>query len=177
MKRIKTKLTISILTVLLITASCGLLKKSQVDKPFSTKTENAVFPQPVGYVNDFENILTEQEEKELTAIIKKHEAQTTDQIAIVTLTSLEPYDNIDDYSLDLANYWGVGQKEKNNGVLIALGKDLREIRIQNGYGIEKRLTDTETKIIIDEIMIPYLKKDQYFEGLKKGIEAIIEELK
>lgn len=156
--------------------SCGLFNKSQKDKPFTPKTENAIFPKPIGLINDFENILTEVEEKELTAIIKEHESKTTDQIAIVTLTTLEPYENINDYSFDLANHWGVGQKDKNNRVLIALGKNLRAIRIQNGFGIEKRLTDTETKKIIDELMIPEFKVNNYFLGLKKGVEAIIKKL-
>lgn len=170
------RITITILTLVLMTASCGLFKKSQKDKPFAPKTESEFFPKPVGFINDFENILSEREEQELTELIKEHESRTTDQIAIVSLTSVEPYENIDDYSFDLANYWGVGQKDKNNGILIALGKDLRKIRIQNGIGIEKRLTDTETKKIIDEVMIPEFKKDNYFTGLKKGVEAIIDEL-
>lgn len=136
-----------------------------------------MFPKPTGYVNDFENILTDAEEQELTTLIRELESQTTDRISIVTLTSLDPYDNIDDYSLDLANYWGVGQKDKDNGILIAIGKELRKIRIQNGFGIEKRLTDAETKRIIDEVMIPEFKNDKYYKGLKKGVEAIIQELK
>jgi uncharacterized protein len=159
-----------------LTVSCGPFNKSQKDKSTSSKTESSIFPKSTKYINDFENILTEQEAKELTEILKEHESRTTDQIVVVTLTSLEPYENIDDYSLELANYWGVGQKDKNNGILIALGKDLRKIRIQNGVGIEKRLTDIETKKIIDEVMIPEFKKDNYFIGLKKGIIAIIEEL-
>jgi uncharacterized protein len=177
MKQLKTIFSTTILTILLVTTSCGVFKKSQSDKTASTKTETSIFPKSIGYVNDFENILTDEEEKELTSLINGLESQTSDQISIVTLTNLEPYDNIDDYSLDLAKYWGVGQKDENNGILIALGKELRKIRIQNGYGIEKRLTDVETKKIIDEVMIPEFKNDQYFEGLKKGVEAIIEELK
>lgn len=165
------------LTVILLVNSCGLIKKPQKTELFTTKTESKIFPQPIGYINDFEDILTDEQEMKLTIIIKNHEQETTDQIAIATLTSLEPYENIDDYSLDLANYWGFGQKNKNNGILIALGKGLRKIRIQNGYGIEERLTDMETKRIIDDIMIPEFKKDKYYEGLKKGLEAIIEELK
>jgi uncharacterized protein len=176
MTRNSIKFTITLLTLVLMTSSCGLFNKSQKDKPFTPKTAHAVFPKPIGFINDFENILSEDEEKELTAIIKEHESKTTDQIAIVTLTSIGPYENIDDYSFDLANYWGVGQKDKNNGVLIALGKNLRAIRIQNGFGIEKRLTDTETKRIIDEWMIPKFKENSYFLGLKKGVEAIINEL-
>ncbi|HKK38348.1 MAG TPA: TPM domain-containing protein [Cryomorphaceae bacterium] len=175
MKKLKSIFSAITLTILLVTASCGVIKQS--DKTANTKTETSIFPKPTGYVNDFENILTDAEEKELTALIKGLESQTSDQISIVTLTGLEPYDNIDDYSFDLANYWGVGQKDKNNGILIAIGKELRKIRIQNGFGIEKRLTDAETKRIIDEVMIPEFKNDNYFEGLKKGVEAIIQELK
>jgi len=85
--------------------------------------------------------------------------------------------SIDDYSLDLANYWGAGQKGKSNGILIAFGKGIRKIRIQNGYGIEKRLTDEETKKIIDLYMIPKFKDDKYYEGLKDGLSAIFQELK
>ena len=177
MTRNSIKFTIVLLTLVLMTSSCGFFKKSQKEKPFTLKTENINFPKSIGYINDFENILTDQEEKELTAIVKEHELKTTDQIAIVTLTNIEPYDNIDDYSFDLANYWGVGQKDKNNGILIALGKNLRAIRIQNGIGIEKRLTDTETKKIIDEVMVPEFKENNYFIGLKKGVVAITEELK
>ena len=177
MKKLKTIFSATTLTILLITASCGVFKKSQSDKTADTKKETSTFPKPTGYVNDFENILTDAEEKELTTLIKELESQTSDQISIVTLTSLEPYDNIDDYSLDLANYWGIGQKDKNNGILIAIGKELRKIRIQNGFGIEKRLTDAETKRIIDEVMVPEFKNDKYFEGIKKGVEAIIQELK
>ena len=129
------------------------------------------------YINDFEGILSDEQEKELTDLIKKHEQQTTDQIVIVTLTTLKPYENIEAYSLDLANEWGVGHKNKNNGVLIALGIGLRKIRIQNGYGIEKRLTDTETKKIIDEIITPAFRAGNYYEGLSRGLKAIIEELK
>lgn len=176
MKQLKLIFTFAILAALSTTTSCGLLKKSQSNESFSVNSESTVLPKPVGFVNDFEKILTAQQEMELTKTVKKHEANTTDQIAVVTFKSLEPYSSIDDYSLDLANYWGVGQKEKNNGVLIALSRGLRKIRIQNGYGIEKRLTDMETKKIIDEIMIPEFKNDKYFEGLKMGIEAIIQKL-
>lgn len=175
MKRLTTIFSAIALTILLITASCGVFKQS--DKTANAETETSMLPKPTGYVNEFENILTDAKEKELTTLIKGLESQTSDHISIVTLTGLEPYDNIDDYSLDLANYWGVGQKDKNNGILIAVGKELGKIRIQNGFGIEKRLTDAETKRIIDEVMIPEFKNDNYFVGLKRGFEVIIEELK
>lgn len=135
-----------------------------------------MLPKPIDFVNDFEKILTKQEVKELTKIILRHEKKTTNQISIVTVKSISPYKEMFDFSFDLGNYWGVGQKDKNNGVLIVVSKELRKIRIQNGEGIEKILTDEETKTIIDNEMIVEFKNDNYFEGLKKGLESIIIEL-
>lgn len=176
MDRSSVKPLIAILIVTLITGSCAGPKGSKGDEHHVDSTENSTFPEPIGYVNDFEDILTEQEEQELTRMIMAHEALTTDQISIVTLTSITPYDNIYDYSLALANYWGVGQKGKNNGILIALRTEHREIRIQNGSGIEDRLTDAETQAIIEDVIIPRFKDDAYYEGLREGLEAIIGEL-
>lgn len=162
--------------IIIITVSCACSQRSIGTDAAHSSTENSTFPEPIGYVNDFEDILTEQEEQELTRMIKAHEDRTTDQIAVVTLTSIKPYDTMEAYSLDLANYWGVGQKGKDNGILIALSKEQREIRIQNGPGIEKRLTDAETQAIIEDVIIPRFKDDDYYEGLRKGLEAIIGEL-
>lgn len=176
MKPSKIYLSLIALAIILVGASCGLFTHSRGVKVVTAGGEKVIFPQYTGFVNDFEDILTAQEEQELTAIIEKHKAKTTDQIAIVTLTSIDPYQNIDDYSLALARHWGVGQKDKNNGMLIALGKGLRAIRIQNGRGLESRLSDAATKKIVDELMIPEFKNDQYYLGLKKGLEALVNQL-
>ena len=164
--------------ILLVTAaqfsSCGLLKKTAV--PFNPTTTHKTFPKPVGYVNDFENILSKREEKELGVIIKAHERQTTNQIAIITIQDYQPYSSLMEYAIDLANYWGVGHKNKNNGVVMVFGKNIREIWISNGSGIETKLSDFDTKKIIDEIIIPQFKKGDYFLGTKNGLLAIIEKL-
>jgi uncharacterized protein len=158
-------------------SSCQLFYKVPSKSTSKSSKEKSVFPEAIGYVNDFENLLSVEEEELLTKIVKEHEAKYGDQIVIVTLTSIAPYENINDYSLALANAWGVGQKGKNNGVLIAFSKELRAIRIQNGFGIEKRLTDAETASIIDTHMIPAFKEDKYFLGLKNGVKAILLELR
>ncbi len=165
----------SLLALLLLSTACGVFQSSE--RPFRVKYKDKSLPRPKGYVNDFEKILSSEQEAVLTALVKSHEKETSDQIAIVTVSTLEPYDNLDDLSLDLANYWGVGQEDKHNGVLIAIGRELRVVGIQNGFGIEKRLSDAETQRIISEVMIPQFKENQHYEGLKKGVEAIIAELK
>ena len=141
------------------------------------KPTNFKFPDKNGFVNDFENIFTSDQILELNQIIKKHEKETSNEIAVVTIMTYAPYDNLFDYSLDLGNYWGIGKKNKNNGVLIVFGKQIREIRIQVGYGLEKKLKDDEAKKIIDDVIIPEFKKGDYFSGIKKGLYEIIKEIK
>jgi uncharacterized protein len=134
------------------------------------------FPDKLGYVNDFEKVFSSEQILELNKIIEKHEKETTNQIVIVSIDSFAPFETLFDYSLKLANYWGVGQKDKNNGIAIVFGKQIRQIRIQVGYGLEKKLKDEEAKKIIDNIMIPDFKNGDYFMGIKNGLTEIIKEI-
>lgn len=167
------KILFLLLTITQI-ASCGVFKTGIPFRPAAEHHND--LPKPTGYVNDFESIFSRKEKKALTAIIKSHEKQTTNQIALVTIKSYKPYSSLMDYSVDLANYWGVGQKNKNNGIVIVFGKEIREIWISNGSGIEAKLTDFETKKIIDEVILPEFKQGNYFLGSKKGLLAIIDQL-
>jgi uncharacterized protein len=139
-------------------------------------TANVEFPIPVGFINDFDNILSEEQEATLLDVVKQHQEATSNEIAIVTLTSLQDYSGLEEYSLDLANHWGVGQKDKNNGVLIALYMKDRRIWIHNGDGIMHKLTDDETLEIITKVMVPEFKKNDFYTGFQKGIKEIIREL-
>jgi len=136
-----------------------------------------LIPSAVGLVNDFGYYFTAQQADTLSQIILQNEKKTSNQIAIVTFNSL-PIDaqDFDAFTKVLANKWGVGQKDKNNGVTIALCKALRKIRIQNGYGISNKLTDANTKIIIDQVIFPEFIKGDYYIGIKKGLLKIIEVL-
>jgi uncharacterized protein len=130
-------------------------------------------PGYVGYVNDFENILSEKQEKELSEIIERFEKRSSNQIAIITVDSITPYTNMKDYATSLANKWGVGQKVKNNGLLIVISSKLRQSRIATGLGTEKVLTDQMCQRIIDEHMIPHFRKGEYFKGLQEGLTELI----
>ena len=134
-------------------------------------------PVPTGYVNDYAGLFTDEQKDSLTSIISEHEKQTTNQIAIAIFDTLKiPTDSFDSYTLHIFNNWGVGQKDKNNGVLITICLKMRMIRIQNGYGIEKKLSDSETKQIIDSIIIPEFKNGDFYEGTKKAVLAIIKKI-
>ena len=141
---------------------------------YSQSDSVQIFPKYTGWVNDFENILTDEQETELAETIAAFNLETGVEIAIVTLAPGDMIINdLQAYSLALAQHWGVGQKDRNNGVLIAISKGKREIRIQNGLGIENVMSDAETKKIIDLYFIPGFKKGDYFAGTKSGLEQII----
>ncbi|QTD36237.1 TPM domain-containing protein [Polaribacter batillariae] len=131
------------------------------------------FPEKRKEVNDFEFIFKVDEIENLTKIIRDYERKTTNQIAIVSISSTGKYKDFDKYAIDLSNYWGVGQKNKDNGLTIVFSKKLRRIRISTGNGTEKILTDKICKTIIDQIIIPEFKTGNYYEGIQKGLVALI----
>jgi uncharacterized protein len=135
------------------------------------------YPTAIGFVNDFARLFTNEQIHRLDSIIIQHEKATTNQIAIVTFDTI-PIEKteFDDFTLALANYWGVGQKEKNNGVLIALCTTMKKIQIQNGRGVEKIISDSTTKKIIDEEMLLPFKQENYYQSSLQGLTAIIKKL-
>ncbi|KAB8152661.1 hypothetical protein EZY14_012630 [Kordia sp. TARA_039_SRF] len=135
------------------------------------------FPTLKGSVNDYDNILSKKQEADLLQLIQKHKATTTDEIVIVTLTSLQGYSGLVEYSLDLSNHWEIGEENKNNGVLIALYMKDRRIWIHNDVGVMHKLTDEEALEIINQVIVPEFKKNDFFTGFEKGIQEIIKELK
>lgn len=127
-------------------------------------------PTPQGYVNDYENIYSDREEAVLDSLIRAFENKTTIQIVVITFdTTMTTRDSLDALTLHIGNAWGVGQKDKNNGVTIGISRGYRRITIRNGYGIEKILTNDETKQIIDTAFIPDFRASRYFEGTYNGL--------
>lgn len=131
------------------------------------------FPsKPINYVTDIANILSDEEEQSLNNKLKSFEDSTTNQIFVYLASSLNG-SNIDDYSQKLFHTWHIGQKEKNNGVLISIFIDDHKFRIQTGYGLEGVLPDIVTKHIQDNDMRPLFKENKYYEGIDKGVDQLI----
>lgn len=132
---------------------------------------------PLGWVNDFENIFTDKQEQKLTRLITDFEKKTSVEIAVLTIGSdVVSQDKFDAYVLTLANRWGLGKAGKDNGVMIGISAGQRYMSVQNGYGVEKQLTDAETKRIIDNDFIPKFKRGKYFKGTQAGLKAVMKEL-
>ena len=134
------------------------------------------FPEPLSparLVNDFENILGEQEKATLESKLQAYNDSTSSQITIVTIADLQGYAE-GDYANRLFEKWKIGQKGKDNGVLILISKAERAGWIEVGYGLEAKVPDGVAKGIIDESMIPYFRQGKYYEGLDAGIDVIIQ---
>ncbi len=138
---------------------------------------NDTLPSPKNYVNDYENLFTPPQEDSLNQLINLFEKLTSNQIAIVSFDStMVSKQNFDELTLRLANAWGVGDKDKNNGILIGICAGYKKIRIQNGKGIEKILSNSTTQNIIDSSFIPYFKQADYFSGALNGVKTIMQKL-
>ena len=130
------------------------------------------FPALSGRVVDEANILTTAQKRQITDQLKAHEEKTGDQVVVVTLKSLQG-NEIEEYGYQLGRYWKIGQKEKNNGVLLIVAPNERKVRIEVGYGLEGKLTDALSKVIIENDIIPSFKKGNMQEGILKGTQSIL----
>lgn len=133
------------------------------------------FPPLTGRVVDDAHILSPDTQEKLTALLAQEEKQTGNQIVVATLASLQGA-TIEQYGYQLGRAWGIGQKGKNNGALLIVVPSTHAVRIEVGYGLEGELTDAQSRIIIDEFMLPAFRRGDYDSGVTAGTEAIIKVL-
>lgn len=143
---------------------------------FTLLSAEPAFPELTSRVVDDASLFSITQKAELESVLENHENNTSNQIVIVTLKSLDGYD-IRDYGLELGRAWGIGQKDKNNGVLLIIAPNERKVSIEVGYGLEGALPDATAKSIIDQRILPYFKEGDYFGGAKFGLDAIISAIK
>lgn len=129
-------------------------------------------PNPPKLVNDFAGVLSAEQSAALEYKLSKYNDTTSTQIAIVIEKSIEN-DEAFDYAIRLAESWGIGQKGKNNGLLIYVALQERKVRILPGYGLEATVTDAYAKRVIEEVIKPAFKNQQYYEGLDNATTYLI----
>jgi len=127
---------------------------------------------PPRLVNDFADVLSDEQERELEQKLISYEDSTSTQVAVVLVKSLDG-DDVADYAVKLALKWKIGTK-KDNGVLFLAAIDDHKTRIEVGYGLEGVLPDITTKRILTEDVKPYFKQQQYYEGIDLATNHIIE---
>ncbi len=130
-------------------------------------------PPPDRLVNDWADILNPAEEARLERKLVDYADTTSTQIAIVIDSTLHGQD-IFDYSFRIAESWGIGQRGKDNGILIYLSIGDRKIFIHTGNNVEGPLPDALVKRIIENIMVPAFRRGRFYEGLDRAVDVIIE---
>src|SRR5690606_29580907 len=130
------------------------------------------FPPLTGRVVDNADLLDARTERELTELLAAHEQATTNQVVVVTLSNLQGQ-VIEDFGYQLGRAWGIGQKDKDNGVILLVAQEERRVRIEVGYGLEGTLTDAISANIIHSIILPKFKQAQFNDGIREGTLAII----
>lgn len=156
---------VAFITVLVCFFSC----KSKETSNFTTLPKN--INQEV--VHDLATIFNTSEKQALTNKIIAYEAQTTNEIAILTIDSISPYQEPLKYARDVSNLWGIGKKQSNNGLLLLFSMHDRQMAIATGYGTEKILTDEICQEFITTILIPKFKTGDYFEGVNTCLDNIM----
>jgi uncharacterized protein len=128
-----------------------------------------------GRVVDDANIISDEAQARLTATLKAHEDATTNQVVVLTVTTISGQ-SIEEYAVKVFEAWKLGNKEKDNGVLVVVVPEDRKMRIEVGYGLEGVLPDGAAGEIIRTWMTPAFKAGNYEKGLEDGVAAIISRL-
>lgn len=133
------------------------------------------------YVFDYANIIDEIDETKMQKIAKAIDDKTTAQVVVVTVNDLNNME-IEDYALQLFRSWGIGDKEKNNGVLILVNRESivnnqrGRIRIEVGYGLEGAINDAKAGAILDNYAIPAFESENYSKGIYDTFMAVCSEV-
>ncbi|MGD8559115.1 MAG: TPM domain-containing protein [Gammaproteobacteria bacterium] len=130
------------------------------------------FPELTGRVVDKAGLLSASSKSQLITALEQHEQATTNQVVVVTVNSLQGY-TIEEYGYQLGRHWGIGQGERDNGVLLIVAPNERKVRIEVGYGLEGTLTDALSHNIIQSRILPNFRKNNYDNGIVQGTTAII----
>lgn len=154
------KLFVTLLTLLVLPALVGAFE---------------VPARPTTFVSDYANMLSPEEKTELENKISAFEKATTNEIAVVTIPSLEGKD-IADVAQQIFTTWGIGKVDKNNGVILLISLSDRQTRIQTGYGVEGDLTDLGTSYIQSELITPAFRDGLYAKGIGDAVDAMVASL-
>jgi uncharacterized protein len=127
---------------------------------------------PKGAVNDFAGMLLPNEVEGLELKLDNFNKQTGNTIVIATINNLGG-DTVENFAVQLFKDWGIGERGKDNGVLLLVSKEDREMRIEVGYGLEGALTDAQSFWLIRDVLTPAFKNGDYAGGLNGAVDKII----
>jgi uncharacterized protein len=133
------------------------------------------FPALSGRVVDDAGVLSASTQTELTDMLAAHERATGEQVVVVTLASLQGFP-IEDYGYQLGRYWGIGEKGKNTGAILIVAPKEHKVRIEVGYGLEGKLTDAQSRMIIETDVVPNFRRGDFNAGVVAATTSILKVL-
>ncbi|MGD2270767.1 MAG: TPM domain-containing protein [Desulfobacterales bacterium] len=129
-------------------------------------------PQLKGRVNDYAGMLSAHTERRLDETLRRLEQTDSTQIVVFTIPSLQG-ENLEAFSIRVAEQWEIGQKGLDNGAILLIAKKERKIRIEVGYGLEGRLTDLVSGQVIRNVIVPQFRAGNIDQGVMDGVQAMI----
>lgn len=129
-------------------------------------------PRLTGRVNDYAGMLSPDATARIEQKLAGFERDQSTQIVVLTIPSLQG-DDIDQFAIRVADQWKIGQKGKDNGVILILAQAERKVRIEVGMGLQGVLPDITAGRIIRDVMRPYLKNNNFDQGIEAGVDAIM----
>jgi uncharacterized membrane protein YgcG len=124
-----------------------------------------------GRVNDLAGMIGATDEARIEERLQALEEETGAQVVVLTIPSLEG-ENLEDYSLRVAEQWQLGQAEADNGVLLLIARDDRKMRLEVGYGLEGTLPDALCRRVLDDVLRPRFQQGDFTGGIEAGTEAV-----
>jgi uncharacterized protein len=129
------------------------------------------FPPLTGRIVDEAHLLSSEDRRALEGDLQALQDKSTDQLVVYTTRSLQGYP-IEDFGYQLGRSWGIGQKGKDNGVILIVAPNERKVRIEVGRGLEPQLTDLMSHLIIDNAILPAFRRNDFSGGIKAGVRDI-----
>ena len=140
----------------------------------SLQAAEVIPPKPAAYFNDYANVVPKEKALALNEKLAQFERETSNQIVVAVFPKMESDSDVFDYTYRVKEQWGVGQKGTNNGAVLFVFVQDRQMFIQVGYGLEGALPDITAKDITEHVVKPRFKEGDYAGGLEAGINAIIQ---
>jgi uncharacterized protein len=138
------------------------------------RASEVIPPAPAHYFNDYAGAVSSGTAADLDAQLTQFERGTSNQIVVAIYPQMQSDSSIEDYTVRVAQSWGVGQKDRKNGVVLFVFINDRRTYIQVGYGLEGALPDATCHQIIENEIKPYFRAGNYDDGLRAGVTAIMQ---
>jgi uncharacterized protein len=138
----------------------------------ATAQTGPTFPILTGRVVDNANLLSTEDEAQLTRDLEALEEKNTTQLVVATVPDLQGYE-IEDYGYRLGRHWGIGQAGKDNGAILLVAPNERKVRIEVGYGLEPILTDSLSQLIIQNGILPKFRTGDFAGGIRAGVSDLL----